>query len=47
MYIVPVSQIDSKNILRMFSDQIAEQRLHRQKELAFLRTLRFIWTNSI
>ena len=28
-------------------DQIAELRLHHQKELDFPRTLRFIWTNSI
>ena len=45
MYIVPVAQIDSKNIL--FIDQIAEKFLHHQKEPDFAHTLHFIWTNSI
>ena len=44
MYIVPVAQIDSKNILRMFLRIRPDCRiaLHHQKKLDFSRTLRFI-----
>ena len=47
MCIVPVAQVDSKNILECSQelDQITLYLLH-QKELDFLCTLRFIWTNS-